>query len=149
MSAWRICSSQPIDTPPDTNPGLFLPWMIGAHNGWLMHFGKRGPAYGVPMGEVDPARHPLGSLLGPAALGTGAGLSWAAHLMSMDPLRPQYEELSWGGPMSTSYASMPHGGIAPDLTAQALYFPPLNMAQRRGGASFGKRILEPSFAGWL
>ena len=101
------------------------------------------------MSEVDPARHPIGNLLGPLGLGPGAYLGWGAQLASMDPLRSQYEELSWGGPMSQSYASMPHGGLAPDLTAQPLYFPPFNLGQRRGAISFGKRVLEPSFAGWV
>ena len=122
--------------------------MIGAYNGYLAHFGRRGPALGVPMGEIDPARHPIGSLVGPMGLGAGAYLGWAAQIASMDPLRPKFEELSWGGPMGGGFGSKPHGGVAPDLTSTPLYFPPFNLGQRRAATSFGK-ILEPALSGWL
>merc|ERR1740130_1013073 len=75
----------------------------------LTFFGGHG--FGAPM-EIDGGRHPIGALMGPAAMMPGAYLNWLGKLASHDPARQHFEEASALGVGGSQGA--PRGGLAPD-----------------------------------
>ena len=114
---------------------------MGSLNAHLLSFfGGRG--VGAPM-EIDAGRHPIGALMGPAALLPGAYLNFAAAAASTDPSRQHFEELSWANGAAGSNLNRPRGGVVPDPFSVPL----TPIAQRSARSSALRRM--PMFAPML